>query len=70
MKIWDFLQQYPTYGDNGNIYTDYLTNWGSIILLVHLITGRSPSSVDHGLKYGMIRRRHTLDELTDAWIPG
>ena len=25
--IWDFLQQYPTYGDNQNIYTDYLTNW-------------------------------------------
>ena len=41
-KIWDFLQQYPTYGENGNIYTDYLTNWGSIILLVHFITGRSP----------------------------
>ena len=42
IKIWDFLQQYPTYGENGNIYTDYLTNWGSIILLVHFITGRSP----------------------------
>jgi len=41
VKIWDFLQQYPTYGDNGNIYTDYLTNWGSIILLVHFITGLS-----------------------------
>ena len=50
VKIWDFLQQYPTFGDNGNIYTDYLTNWGSIILLVHFITGRSPRSVDHGPK--------------------
>ena len=35
------MQQYPTWGENENIYTDYLTNWGSIILLVHLLTGLS-----------------------------
>jgi len=35
--IWDFVQQYPTFGDNENIYTDYLTNWGSCCLLLHLL---------------------------------
>ena len=34
--IWDLCQQTPTWGDNENIYTDYLTNWGSTLLLIHL----------------------------------
>ena len=38
IKIYDFVEHYPTFGVNKNIYTDFLSNWGSIILLVHLMT--------------------------------